>query len=184
MDGSKEYVELPEEDAMEVEEQRDEPEQAGPPRRGTGGNGQRQDDPGQAGPPRRRAGGNYAGTLWHEASEEEWAVIEETEAICGAFNSHVQVRPNQCAREEERRRESVDDYCSRNARKLERSGRRTERMAEIRKERQHRQRPRHENEMYRGMSFYPEASVFHSTANRRRGVPTPRPAPHVWETKN
>ena len=176
MDGSKEYVEMPDEDneAMEVEE-REEPEQAGPPRRDAGRIGQHQDVPRQAGPPRRRAGGNYAGTLWHEASEEEWAVIEETEAICANFNSHVPVRPNRCAREEERRRE---EYCVRNARKLERSGRRTERMAEVRRGRQYRQQPRDENKLMNNeVSFYPEMSIFNSAENRRRGVPTPRPAP-------
>ena len=176
MDGSKEYVEMPDEDneAMEVEE-REEPEQAGPPRRDAGRIGQHQDVPRQAGPPRRRAGGNYNGTLWHEASEEEWAVIEETEAICANFNSHVPVRQNRCAREEERRRE---EYCEKNAKKLERSGRRTERMAEARRGRRFRQQPRDEIRLMNNeVSFYPEMSIFNSAENRRRGVPTPRPAP-------
>ena len=107
----------------------------------------------------------------HQEEEQERAGSPRA-TICGAFNSHLEVCSNRCAREEERRRESVDEYCTRNARKLERSGRRTDRLAEVRRER-HRQRPRYEHEKDREM-FFPHACVFHSTENRRKGVLTPR----------
>ena len=74
--------------------------------------------------------------------------------------------------------ESVEDYCVRNARKLERSGRRTDMLADARKWRNRQQRRSEQEEMERGM-FYPAASVFHTTANRKRGLPTPRPLTEI-----